>query len=59
MTLSLSTLTCDGIVLSADSRQTYPNQKGMTRIGSDNAVKLFRINDKAGLVIAGIAFSSR
>ncbi len=56
MTLSLASLSSSGIVLTADSRQTYPNSVGMTRIGTDNANKLFQLTDKAGVVIAGKAF---
>jgi hypothetical protein len=58
MTLSLSTITTSGIVLTTDSRQTYRNRAGMTRIGSDSAMKLFQINDRMGVVIAGRAFLS-
>ncbi len=56
MTLSLACLTSDGIVLSADSRQTYRNSAKMTRIGTDSALKLFQLSPTIGLVIAGRAF---
>jgi hypothetical protein len=56
MTLSIASVTSSGIVLTADSRQTYSNNVGMTRIGTDNANKLFQITDKVGVVIAGKAF---
>jgi len=56
MTLSLASLNSSGIVLTADSRQTYPNSAGMTRIGTDNANKLFQLSNKVGIVIAGKAF---
>jgi hypothetical protein len=56
MTLSLATLTSYGIVLTADSRQTYQNAAGMTRIGSDSATKLFQLNKRAAVVIAGRGF---
>lgn len=56
MTLSLATITTSGIVLTTDSRQTYRNGAGMTRIGSDSAMKLFQINDRIGVAIAGRAF---
>jgi len=56
MTLSIASTTSSGIVLTADSRQTYINKAGMTRIGTDNAVKLFQLNEKIGAVIAGRAF---
>ena len=42
--------------MAADSRQSYRNQKGMARIGSDTASKLFQLNKRIGCVIAGIAF---
>ena len=56
MTLAINTTTSEGIVLAADSRQSYRNRKGMARIGSDNASKLFQLNKRIGVVIAGIAF---
>jgi len=56
MTLSLACLTSSGIVLSADSRQTYRNNANMTRIGTDSAFKLFQLSSKVGIVIAGRAF---
>lgn len=56
MTLAISTITSSGIVLTADSRQTYKNQAGAVRIGSDSAAKLFRLNDKCGVSISGKAF---
>ena len=58
MTLSLATITTSGIVLTTDSRQTYRNKAGMIRIGSDSAMKLFQVNDRVGVVIAGRAFLS-
>ncbi|MFA5368939.1 MAG: hypothetical protein WC303_02940, partial [Candidatus Paceibacterota bacterium] len=58
MTLSLATITTSGIVLTTDSRQTYRNKAGMTRIGSDSAMKLFQLNDRVGVVISGRAFLS-
>ena len=56
MSLGINTTTPEGIVLTADSRQSYRNQKGMSRIGSDSASKVFKINDRAGLIVAGLAF---
>jgi hypothetical protein len=41
MSLAINTTTPEGIVLAADSRQSYRNRKGMARIGSDNVSKLF------------------
>jgi len=56
MTLAINTTTPEGIVLATDSRQSYRNRKGMARIGSDNASKLFQLNDRIGVAIAGLAF---
>lgn len=56
MTLIISTLTSSGIVLTADSRQTYKNSVGALRIGSDNAMKLFKITNTCGVAISGRAF---
>ena len=56
MSLVINTTTPEGIVLAADSRQTYRNLKGMARIGSDNALKLFQINSRIGVGITGLAF---
>ena len=56
MSLGINTSTPEGIVLAADSRQSYRNRKGMSRIGSDSASKVFRLGKKCGLVVAGLAF---
>jgi 20S proteasome alpha/beta subunit len=56
MTLAINITAADGIVLAADSRQSYRNRKGMARIGSDNASKLFQLNKKIGVAVAGQAF---
>jgi len=56
MTLIISTITSSGIVLTADSRQSYQNRAGAIRIGSDNASKLFRLSDYVGVSISGKAF---
>lgn len=56
MSLAINTTTPEGMVLAADSRQSYRNKKGMARIGSDNASKLFQLNKKVGVAVAGIAF---
>ena len=56
MTLVLNTTTAEGIVLAADSRQSYRNQKGMALIGSDNASKLFQINRIIGVAVTVLAF---
>lgn len=56
MTLGIGTITSGGIVLATDSRQSYRNRKGISRIGSDNASKLFQLNKRIGVAIAGLAF---
>jgi len=56
MSLGINTSTPEGLVLAADSRQSYRNQKGASRIGSDSASKVFKLSDKVGLVVAGLAF---
>jgi len=56
MTLCIAALTPSGIILTADSRQTYRNNAGMARIGTDNAVKLFKLTQKSAVVISGRAF---
>ncbi len=56
MSLGINTTTPEGIVLAADSRQSYRNSKGMSRIGSDSASKVFKLGDRCGLIVAGLAF---
>ena len=56
MSLAINTTTPEGIVLAADSRQSYRNKKGVSRIGSDSASKLFLINDRIGVAVTGLAF---
>ena len=56
MSLAINTTTPEGIVLAADSRQSYRNKKGMARIGSDSASKLFLINNRVGVAATGLAF---
>ena len=56
MSLAINTTTPEGIVLAADSRQSYLNRKGMARIGSDNASKLFQLNKRVGVAVTGLAF---
>ena len=56
MTLVISTITSSGIVLTADSRQTYKNQAGAIRVGSDSAMKLFKLTNTCGVAISGRAF---
>jgi len=56
MSLAINTTTPEGIVFATDSRQSFRNRKGMARIGSDNASKLFQINKRVGVAITGLAF---
>lgn len=56
MSLAVNTASPEGIVLATDSRQSYRNKKGMARIGSDNASKLFQLNKKIGVAVTGLAF---
>lgn len=56
MSLAINATTSSGLVLAADSRQSYRNQKGMARIGSDTASKIFRLSGRIGCAITGIAF---
>jgi len=56
MSLAINTTTSEGIVLATDSRQSYRNRKGVARIGSDNASKLFQINKRTGVAVTGLAF---
>ncbi|TAN32715.1 hypothetical protein EPN28_04335 [Patescibacteria group bacterium] len=56
MSLVINVTTPEGIVLAADSRQSYRNQKGAARIGSDNASKLFKLNDRIAVAATGMAF---
>lgn len=58
MTLVIATITSSGIVLTADSRQTYRNQAGAVRTGSNSAMKLFRLTSSCGVAISGRAFLS-
>ena len=56
MSLAINTIIPEGIVLATDSRQSFRNLKGMARVGSDNASKLFQINDRIGVAVTGLAF---
>ncbi|MFZ2149763.1 MAG: hypothetical protein WAV15_01215 [Minisyncoccia bacterium] len=56
MSLAINTTTPEGMILAADSRQSYRNQKGVSRIGSDSASKLFLINNRIGVATTGLAF---
>ena len=56
MSLAINAATPEGIILAADSRQSFRNRKGMARIGSDNASKLFQLNKRIGVAVTGLAF---
>lgn len=56
MSLGINATTPEGIILAADSRQSYRNKKGMARIGSDSALKIFKISNRIGLIVTGLAF---
>lgn len=56
MSLGINATTIEGIVLAADSRASYRNRKGMARIGSDSASKIFKLSEGVGLIVAGLAF---
>jgi len=56
MSLVINTTTPEGIVIATDSRQSFRNRKGMVRIGSDNASKLFQLNKRVGVAVTGLAF---
>lgn len=55
MSLTLCLTTPEGIVMAADSRQTYVGPAGH-RVGSDSAKKVFKVTDKIGIMVAGPAF---
>lgn len=56
MSLAINDTIPEGLVLAADSRQSYRNRKGMARIGSDNASKLLQLSGKIGIAVTGLAF---
>jgi hypothetical protein len=56
MSLTICVTTPEGIVLAADSRQSYQNVVGASRIGSDSATKIFPVDDNIGVTVAGPAF---
>jgi hypothetical protein len=56
MTLIIAVLTPTGVVLSSDSRQTYRNQAGVLRVGSDSVMKIFKLTPRSGIAISGRAF---
>ncbi len=56
MSLGINTTTSEGMVLAADSRQSYRNHKNISRIGSDSASKVYRLGKRVGVIMAGLAF---
>lgn len=56
MSLAINVTTAEGQVLAADSRQSYRNQKGQARIGSDSASKVFKLSSRVGATATGPAF---
>jgi len=58
MSLGINITTPEGMVIAADSRQSYRNRKGIARIGSDNASKLFQLNKRIGILVTGLVFLS-
>jgi len=56
MTLIIASITQDGVVVTADSRQTFVNRSGFPRIASDHAKKLVQLNASTVVATAGNAF---
>src|SRR5208337_2549436 len=56
MTLCVCVTTSEGIVIAADSRQTYINKAKMPRVGSDYGQKVFQLNYRVGAATCGWAF---
>lgn len=56
MSLAINISTAEGQILAAESRQSYRNQKGQARIGSDSASKVFKLSSRVGATTTGPAF---
>lgn len=56
MSLTINVATPEGLVFAADSRQSYRNRKGQSRVGSDSAIKIIQLNDRTAVTMAGPAF---
>lgn len=56
MSLTINVTTPEGLVLAADSRQSYRNKKGQARVGSDSAIKVIQLGSRVGVTVAGPAF---
>lgn len=56
MTLLIATSNPEGIILTADSRQTYTNRANMPRIASDHATKILEVSSSTLIAASGPAF---
>ncbi|WP_455645965.1 hypothetical protein [Methanosphaera sp.] len=56
MTLIVNITTPEGIVMASDSRQTQRTASQTTRISTNNAYKLFAVNNRVLVGTAGLAF---
>ncbi len=56
MTIVVNFTVPEGLVFAADSRQTYVNRAGDTRVSSDYGVKLFQLGPRIAAVTFGWAF---
>lgn len=56
MTIIISLVVPEGLVFTTDSRQTFTNSRGDTRVSSDNAYKLFQLGANAAASTYGWAF---
>lgn len=56
MSLTIVTTTPEGIVFASDSRNTFRNRKGVTRVSSDFAEKITPFSDFCGVSVNGPAF---
>jgi len=56
MTLIIATTNSEGVILTADSRQTYVNRASAPRIASDNATKITQMAETMAIAMAGPAF---
>lgn len=56
MTIVVNIVVPEGIVFTADSRQTYTNRRGDVRVSSDYGRKLFPLGPRAAAVCWGWAF---
>ena len=56
MSIIISVRTSEGVVLAADSRQSYTNARGNTRVGTDYGAKVFQLTSRIGVATFGWAF---